>query len=242
MSLSVAGCGISGTPLGRAAPPSATSTPDASQFSPVEKLVDAAAKTNQGLITVVMRVPGIRTEARMDPDGRKARTNIFLEDVAGDLFEVEVIQIGADLYLRLPDVPGQTSWMHGGAADFPPDSPLRALRESDHSRAADLANCVVSADRKGGHDFTGLLDLTRSRNVPQKLLTELGPKAKAVPFRARTSRDGSLHEFTVELPSVLPGYDEIRYTYSRMDTFDVERPDASQVTELTDSLTDRFEV
>ncbi|MEE6258093.1 hypothetical protein [Plantactinospora sonchi] len=242
MSLSVAGCGIGGIPLARSTQPEATSTPMASQFSPVEKLADAAAKTNQGPVTVVMRAPGIRTEARMDPDGRKARTTIAMEDATGGPLRVEVIQIDSDLYLRLPDVPGPSIWMHSDVANLPPGSTLRMLGGSDHSRAADLANCVVSAERKGGHDFTGLLDLTRSRNITRELLTELGPKARAIPFSARTSTDGSLYEFTIDIASVLPAYDEIRYAYSRMDGVDVERPDASQVTELPGSMTDRFDV
>lgn len=243
MSLPVAGCGIDVRLPGRSAPqPGAPSTPTSPQLSPVQKLADAAAKTNTGPITVVMSIPGLRSEARIDPDRRKATTNIVVEDVAGELLRVELIQIDTDVYLRLPDVSGPQPWMHSDVADLSPGSSLRWLSDSDHSRAADLANCVVSAERKGGHDFTGLLDLTRSRNITKKLLTDLGPKATAVPFKARTSRDGSLHEFTIDVASVAPTYDEIRYTYSRMDGFDVERPDASQVTELPGSLTDRIDV
>lgn len=122
--------------------------------------------------------------------------------------------------------------MRGTISEVPADSPLRVIREDDHTGAADLANYVVTAERKGGHDFLGMMDLTRSRIVSRSVLTELGPRARAVPFSARTGRDGSLFEFVLDVPSVLPTHGEITYSYSRSDGVEAERPPASDVVGL----------
>lgn len=231
ISLSIAGCGTDGASSDRATQPVMTSTP--TQLSPVEKLVDAAAKTNQGPITVVLQSPGLTSTTKFDPAAKKATMDIELAGATGGTIRANVIQVDTDLYVRMPNVPGvPKKWMHSDVADLPADSPLRLLPESDHTRAGDLTNCVVTAKRKGGSDFTGTLDLTRSRTIGRALLTALDSKAKAVPFSARTSPDGNFFEFTIDIPSVLPGYGAIRYDYSRMDGVDVDRPPASQVTEV----------
>ncbi|GAA3753384.1 hypothetical protein GCM10022225_42580 [Plantactinospora mayteni] len=242
LGLSVAGCDIGGGSSDRAAPRGVeTSTP--AQLGPAEKLADAAAKTNKGVITVVMRAPGLITNTRMDPAGRKATMSIVLAVTEDNILRAEVIQIDTDLYLRMPDLPGASKkWMRSDVADLPAGSPFRVLRESDHTGAADLANCVVSAERKGGHDFLGMLDLTRSRIVSRSVLDELGPMAGAVPFSARTSPRGDLFEIAIDVPSVLPTHGKITYSYSRLDGVDAERPADSEVTELPGSLVDRFEV
>ncbi|GIG85965.1 hypothetical protein [Plantactinospora endophytica] len=242
LGLPVAGCGITGAgsdlaPSGGAE----TSTP--AQLSPVQKLADAAAKTNEGIITVVMRAPGITTDTRVDPAGKKATMNIVVGDGEDDSFRAELIQLDTDLYVRMPDLPGPSKkWMRGDVADLPAGSPLHLLRGGDHTGAADLANCVVSAERKGGHDYVGMLDLTRSRIVSRSVLAELGQRAGAVPFSARTSRGGDLFEIAIDVQSVLPTSGEIKYSYSRSDGVDAERPAPSEVTELPKSLVDRFEV
>jgi hypothetical protein len=241
MSLSISSCGIAGRLADRSRPTGATSTP--AQLSPVEKLLDAAAKTNKGLITVVRESSGLKTDARIDPDARKATMSLLLGEADLELLRVDMIQIDTDLYLRMPDLPGQAEkWMRRDVADLPEGSPFRLGYAGDHTGAVDLANCVVSAKRSGGNEFTGTLDLTRSRLVPPKLVAELGPKADAVPFSARTSREGDLLQIIIDVPSVLPTQGVISNRYSRMDELDVERPAASDVTELPRSLVDDFDV
>ncbi|MDG4784739.1 hypothetical protein O7626_02125 [Micromonospora sp. WMMD1102] len=243
MSLPAAGCGIGTRPVDRAAPPGpATSTP--AQASPTEKLADAAAKTNQGVITVVMRAPGVVTDTRLDPAARKGTMSISIEGPGEEVVRADLIQIDTDVYLRMPDLPGAgKKWMHSRVSDLPAGSPLHLFRGADHSGAADLAGCVVSATRKGGHDYVGMMDLTRSRTLNRGVLDELGPLARAVPFSARTSRGGDLHEISIDVPSVLPEHGRITYGYSRSDGgVDAERPAPADVTELPGSLADRLEV
>lgn len=180
MSLPAAGCGVVVELADRPAPGVQTpmSTPTAVvPLNPVEKLVDAAAKTNTGVITVVMRAPGMTTDARLDPDGRKATMRIVVGNEDVELLTAELIQIDSDRYLRVPDLPGVSrKWTRRDIVDPPPGSPLNLLPDSDHTGAADLANCIVSAKRHGGHDFTGVMDLTRSRIVSRKVRTELGER------------------------------------------------------------------
>ncbi|MEQ4305740.1 hypothetical protein ABNF97_30885 [Plantactinospora sp. B6F1] len=242
MCLSVAGCGIRAGLPDRAAPREAE-TPAPKQLSPVEKLADAAAKTNQGVITVVKWAPGVLTDTRIDLAGRKARMTITLRDLDDQILRIEVLQFDTDVYVRMPDLPGAPKkWMRGKAADLPAGNPLRLLRGGDHTGAADLADCVVSAVRKGGYEFVGMMDLTRSRITSRSLLAALGPRAGAVPFRARTSSGGHLHEIVIDVPAVLPGSGEVRYSYSRSEAVEAERPAASEVVELPGSLVDSLEV
>ncbi|MEE6260759.1 hypothetical protein [Plantactinospora sonchi] len=239
MALSVTGCGGGSEPV-EAAPPPTTSAP--APLSPAEKLADAAVKTNEGPFTVVVRGPGLTTELKLDPAGRKATMKIDLRDSAGD-HRAEVIQIGTDLYVRTPDVRGASKgWMHTEVADLPAGSSFNLLPESDHTGAADLVNCVVKAERKGGTDFAGTLDLTRSHRFSKRVLALLGAKATAVPFTAVTSPDGNLWEFNIETASPLPDFGAIRYAYSRSDGVDVKAPAARKVDELPQSVFDRFEV
>lgn len=245
MSLPVAGCGVVVELADRSVPraPISTPSPTATPLSPAEKLADAAAKTNTGVTAVAMRAPGMTTEAWLDPDGRKATKSIVIGDDDVDLLRVELIQIDNDLYFRAPDLPGASrKWMRRDIADLPVGSPLRLLPESDHTGAADLVNCVVTVKRHGGLDFTGTMDLTRSRTVDRKILTELGAKATAVPFTARASAGGPLFGITLHLPSVLPTIGKVEYGYSSVDVLDVQRPPASEVTEPPQSVIDRLDV
>ncbi|WP_422768619.1 hypothetical protein ACN28C_17530 [Plantactinospora sp. WMMC1484] len=240
LGLAMAGCGNGEEASETSAQPGNTPTPI--ELSPVEKLADAAAKTNQKPLTVVVRGPGATTEARLDPDAKKATMKVVVDDGSKTL-RVDLIQIDADLYMRAPDLPGASKkWMHSVISAIPADSPLRVLPESDHSGVADLVNCVVTAERKGGREFAGTLDLTRSRKIDRVLLTELGARAKAVPFSALTSPDGNFFEFTIDIPSVLPSYSTISYEFSRMDGVDAERPAASEVTKLPKSIIDQFDL
>ncbi|GAA3775566.1 hypothetical protein GCM10022225_74410 [Plantactinospora mayteni] len=212
----------------------------------MEKLADAAAKTNQGVMTVVLQHSGLTADHRMDPANKKATMSIAIPDPAGDTLRAELIQIGTDLYVRTRDLPGVPKmWMHIGVATLPAGSSFNLLAESDHTGAADLVSCVVTAKRKGGADFVGTLDLTRSHSISRKVLDGLGPKATAVPFSAVTSPDGNFFEFNIDVPSVDPTYGALRYTYSRSDGVDAKRPAASEVTDITAlprSVIDRFEL
>jgi len=241
VSVSVPGCGVAERVLDRARL-RVTAAPTSGQLSPAEKLVDAAAKTNRDPITAIMRAPGVTADARIDPEGNTAVMTLTTEDANGYPAQLEVTQIDTDLYLRMPEVSGPPVWIHRTVEGLPPYSSLRVLRDNgDHTRAADLANCVVSAERKGGHDFTGLLDLTRSRETPPSLLAALGPGTGAVPFTARTSTGGHLYEFIVRTGSIPPSYGDIEYSCSRMDGVDVERPDPSQIIERPDAGIEQYE-
>ncbi|MFY1690110.1 hypothetical protein [Plantactinospora sp. WMMB782] len=242
LSLPVAACGIGAGPVDRAAPPG-PATPTPAQATPAEKLAAAAAKTNQGAVTVIMRAPGVVSDTRLDPTAKKATMSIRIEGPGEEVVRADLIQIDTDVYLRMPDLPGAArKWMHGRLSELPTGSPLHLLRGDDHSGAADLADCVVSATRKGGHDFVGMMDLTRSRTLDRSVLDDLGPLARAVPFSARTSIGGHLFEISLDVPSVQPEHGRITYEYSRSEGVDVERPAPADVTELPRSLADSFEV
>lgn len=242
MGLVVTGCGSAGPASDdRAAPQQTTSAP--SQLSPVEKLADAAAKTNKGVVTVVMQASGMRTELSMDPDGRKATLSIEMLDEAGDTLRAEAIQLGTDLYVRTSDVPGVTKgWMRSSVTDLPAGSSFNLLPDSDHTGAADLVNCVVTAKRKGGSDFVGTMDLTRSHFISRRVLAGLGAKAKAVPFSAVASPSGKLFGFNIDIPSVLPTHGAIKYAYSWASEVDTAAPAGSRATELPRSVLDLFQI
>jgi hypothetical protein len=168
-----------------------------------------------------------------------------MADPTGDTLRAEVIQINSDLYVRTRDLPGVSKkWMHSDIADLPAGSSFNLLPKSDHTGAADLANCITTAKR-GGADFVGTLDLTRSHFISRRVLDGLGPKARAVPFTAVTSPGGNLFEFNIDIPSVDPTYGALRYAYSRSSGVDAKPPAASEVTKVTElprSVIDRFEV
>lgn len=240
MGLLLTGCGGGTEPASGSAPTPTTSAP--TPLSPAEKLADAAVKTNGVPFTVVVRGPGLTTELRLDPAGRKATWKIDLRDSAGD-HRAEMIQIGTDLYVKAPDVPGAAKgWMRTDVADLPAGSSFNLLPETDHTGAVDLVNCVVTAERKGGTDFAGTLDLTRSQRFSKRVLGLLGAKAKEVPFTAVTSPDGNLWEFNVDTTALLPDVGMIAYAYSHSDAIDVEAPANAKVTKLPRAFFDRFEL
>ncbi|MBF9135445.1 hypothetical protein I0C86_42085 [Plantactinospora sp. S1510] len=241
MSLVVTGCGVDPGSDDKAVPQQVTPAP--TQLGPAEKLADAAAKTNKGVVTVVMQASGIRTELSMDPADRKAKLSIALVDEAGDTLRAEAIQLGTDLYVRTSDVPGVAKgWMRSSVTDLPAGSSFNLLPDSDHTGAADLANCVVNAKRKGGSDFVGTLDLTRSHFISKRVVAGLGAKAKAVPFSVLASPSGDLFEFHIDIPSVLPTHGAIKYAYSRSDGVDAAAPAGSRATELPRSVLDLFQI
>jgi hypothetical protein len=100
----------------------------------------------------------------------------------------------------------------------------------------------VDAKRVDDRHYTVTLDLTQtnSSSVSQKVLTELGDKAKAIPATVTLDDQGRLSEFAIDL-SAADATASVKVTYSDFGTpVTVNPPAKSDTVEAPQTLYDLF--
>ncbi|MDW5328331.1 hypothetical protein [Plantactinospora sp. KLBMP9567] len=234
LALALNGCGLSGRADGRPMPVETTSR----QLTALEKLAESAARMNATTIGVSMRAPGMTSEARLDPVGRKGTMRMELDQSDGKTLVVELIRAEQDHYMRLSGSPGlPRKWLRipaggvakGGALDFMP--------EDDPSGAVTLVKSIVNAKRDGGHTFLGTIDLTRSGRAGGRALNEFSERLTAVPFEVFTEPQGRWSWIEIDVPSVVPELAMVRFSYhSWGEPVTVQAPQPGEVDDAPPAL------
>ncbi|MFY1670028.1 hypothetical protein ACN27G_08715 [Plantactinospora sp. WMMB334] len=210
--MALSGCGLPGRVDRRPVPVPVETT--SRQLTAVEKLAESAARMNATTIGVTMRAPGMTSDARLDPVGRKGTMRMELDRDDGKTLVVELLRVEQDQYMRLSGLPGlPRRWLRipagsvaeGGALDFMP--------EDDPSGAITLVKSIVDAKRDGGHTFLGTLDLTRSGWAGGRTPDEFTERLTAVPFEVFTEPQGRWSWIEIDVPSVVPGLPMVRFSY-----------------------------
>ncbi|GAA3740825.1 hypothetical protein GCM10022225_25190 [Plantactinospora mayteni] len=210
LALALNGCGLSGRADGQPAPVETTPR----QLTALEKLAESAARMNATTIGISMRAPGVTSEARLDPVGRKGTLRMELDQVDGETLVVELIRVEQDQYTRLSGLPGlPRKWLRIPAGSVAKGSALDFMPEDDPSGAITLVKSIVNAKRDGGHTFLGTIDLTRSGRAGGRALNEFTERLTAVPFEVFTEPQGRWSWIEIDVPSVVPELAMLRFSY-----------------------------
>ncbi|MEE6310420.1 hypothetical protein V1634_26625 [Plantactinospora veratri] len=184
------------------------------QLTPLEKLAESAARMNATTIGVSMRAPGMTSEARLDPVGRKGTMRMELGQSDGKTLVVELIRAEQDHYMKLSGLPGlPRKWLRIPAGGVAKGSALDFMPEDDPSGAFTLVKSIVDAKRDGGHTFLGTIDMTRSRRAGGRALNEFTERLTAVPFEVFTEPQGRWSWIEIDVPSVVPELGMVRFSY-----------------------------
>ncbi|MBF9127679.1 hypothetical protein I0C86_01510 [Plantactinospora sp. S1510] len=238
LALALNGCGLSGRADGRPMPVETTSR----QLTPLEKLAESAARMNFTTIGVSMRAPGMTSEARLDPVGRKGTMRMELDQSDGETLVVELIRTEQDHYIRLSGLPGlPRKWMRTPAEGVTKDGALDFMPEDDPSGAVTLVRSIVDAKRDGGHTFLGTIDLTRSRRVGGRAPNEFTERMTAVPFEVFTEPQGRWSWIEIDVPSVVPELAMVRFSYhSWGEPVTVQAPQPGEIDDAPRALLEDF--
>jgi hypothetical protein len=238
----LAGCGpdkpatkAGGTPVAITSSAPATTPAD-----PAAELAAAAAGQAKQSMRVSMTM-GKTLAMSGVVDAAAGKADMVMDmSTSGRTMKIDVRRLGRNFWMRFEGELGGLSghkWMHLDTATVQGGGGL--LSGGDPAQAAKTVKAMVHVQKVGDHEFTGTLDLTRAQTVPKSALKDLGAKAKAVPFTAKTDARGRLVEMSVDMSKLAPGEDlgVMTTRYSDFGTpVTVHAPPASQVTELPKSL------
>jgi hypothetical protein len=206
------------------------------------ELAAAAARLGTGTLRVHSSVEGeMSLTGVVDPTAQNAELKMDMGAV-DDGTQADIRKVGDDVWVRLRGPLGDLAgtgrqWLHLDAAQMTPASSLAVIPGNDPAGALALARAVTRVRRVGPYGFAGTVDLTRTPKYSPATLRALGVKAAAVPFTARTDRQGRLVQLTVDMSAIASGAGKANTWFSDFGVdVDVTRPPADETTELPEDL------
>jgi hypothetical protein len=212
-SLTLAGCGDTARTVGgTAAGGSASASASPSVPSPKDAVMASTTVLTQTTYRYTLSSDGLSGTGQADPVASK--TSISMQgDEGGTHVRMDIVLIGTQMWLKMDlgaaneaaGIPRkfmhieQSKLKNAGAMGF-------STHGGDPGESQKLLRGLVDAQRVDANHYRLTLDLTQANasSVDQKLLAQLGDKAKAVPASATVDDQGRLTGLTVDLSSVDP--------------------------------------
>jgi hypothetical protein len=235
------GCADSGTTNGAADKPAARPDPTAALASAATKLRETTAR-----IDAEFGPANTMTGALDPPNERGTITMTFPTDAKS--IALEMLLIGTDIFLKMgpggPPLPGVEpgKWMHLDQAKLPANNSFGLKPgEFDPTGSAKFLKAAATAEWADDHTIKGTIDLTKSdgaRGLTEEHLSEIGPKAKAVPFEATIDDEGRLTRMVLDIP-MPAGQPTVTVTVRYSDfgaPVSVAEPPAGEVVEAPETM------
>jgi hypothetical protein len=220
-----------------------------------DPLTQVRAAVVQSLSTsfhVTLSAPGVEASGDVDPIGLALTLDITAHEADGTAVEQKVRVVGADAFVTLgkrlvPDVdPAKYIQFTAGTPAFASVSAVHLADAFDPAGLKGLAFAFTEARRTADGGFTGTLDLTKAMPGTSRGLLPAEPEqlraaggvVKDIPFEAAVDDGGYLTSMTVLMPAYgkVPAYAS-KTTLSKFDDpVTVERPQAAEITEVTEEL------
>jgi hypothetical protein len=219
---------------------------------PLTDLRAGAVKTLSTSFRVTLSVPRVEASGDVDPVGQALTLDITAQEDDGSAIRQKVRVVGPDAYLTLGKTyvrdidPTKYIQFTAPTPDFASASLVHLADPFDPAGLKGLAFAFTSARRTADGSFTGVLDLTKAMPGTSRGLLPAEPEQlrgagdviKNIPFEAAVDDDGYLTSMTVRMPAYgsVPAYPS-RSTFTNFDApVKVERPQAAEITEVTEEL------
>jgi hypothetical protein len=236
--IGLAGCGAAKHKATLAgAPATGSAAADASAAGP--QLAAAVTELGEQSMRVETTMAGgVSMSGLADAKARTADMSMNLGAEAG---EMRMVRVGDDVWLKFGGamaqlVGGRDTWLHMDLKQAQ-NSAIGAL---DPAQVAETLHTAAGVRRVGDHAFTGTIDVTRTPGFADAdAVKQMGDRAKALPFTARTDDLGRLVEITADMTGFADAAGTLRITYSDFGAkVAVNAPPPSQVTEMPGDLVD----
>jgi hypothetical protein len=219
---------------------------------PLKELQAASVKSVSSSFHVTLSAPRVEAVGDVDPIGQQLTLDVTTRDDAGGApVEQKIRVVGADAYLTLGKTrvrgidPSKYIQFTAPSPAFTRASEVHLEDPYDPVGLKGLAFGYTTARRVSGGGLVGTLDLTKalygtSRGLlpsDPAQLKRAGSAVKKIPYDAVVA-NGYLTSLTVKMPAYgsSPAY-EARNTFSKFDDpVKVERPESSEITDVTEEL------
>jgi hypothetical protein len=139
-----------------------------------------------------------------DPAAKRASYHADMT-VQGQQLTIDSIQVGTDLYLKMPGLlPGTDpgKWSHLDTTKVKSLAKLGLDSQGNPTNLDVFANSVVSAQRTGPGAYTGVIDGTKNPAMAgNAAIATLGDALKSMPFEAELDDQGRLASLTNHTPA-----------------------------------------
>jgi hypothetical protein len=234
--LTVAGCGTTSNNTSGGGATAASPTPK----DPKEAVLASTKALTQQPHKITISSDGFTGTGVADPAAKKTSMSAKGSQDGVNISSIDFVLIEPDLWLKIDlgkesrtlGIPSQ--YMHIDQTKMKDKSAFGfSAGDNDPAESDKLVKGVVDAKRVDDRHYTITLDLTKtnSSSINEKVLTQLGDKAKAVPGTVTLDDQGRLSEITVDLSAVDPAA-TVKVTYSDYGTpVTVNPPPKSQTIE-----------
>ncbi|MEU2611105.1 hypothetical protein ABZ570_05865 [Micromonospora sp. NPDC007271] len=236
LGLTLTGCKTEAGAPAASAGPSDAAAASAAPADPLAELTSAALKLNEDSVRVTLSSPAMNGGGVMDP--RSMAMDMSLE-LAGAM-SIHMLVIGADAFLKLSGLSGAPKkWLHLDATKLGADGQLSLMPDGDPGGARKMISAVAEVEKTGEHSFTGTVDYRKVK--PNGKLQQLGDKAAAIPFTARTDDQGRLIELALDMSDVQPAAGQLVTRYTDFGTpVTLSKPSAADTQEAPEELIKAF--
>jgi hypothetical protein len=219
--------------------------------TPIDQLTRAVKAVTAKGFTYQATTPRGTIEGAIDiPNGAsKVRLVTWVE---GSDIAVDLLILKSDYYLKVKGIAVADAevgaYMHV-QADKLESEELFGINLLDPSNTKNLADQLVSVERRDDGRFGGTLDLTRGSafGATRRIVDQMGEAARTVPFEAGVDPGGRLATLTYTLPryTLAPGFTaptiEVSVTYADFGSpVIVQKPSAANVVEAPATLYDEI--
>lgn len=172
--------------------------------TPAQELAAAAAKLGTSTFKYTVSVSTIDLNGQADPANKSVKL-AFAMPQDGAQFAMDFIAVGTDYYVKISGLPlpgiDSSKWYHIDSTKVKSLDSFGISDMNDPVGMIAFASMVKNVEKTGTGTFKGTFDFSKpASGFTEKDISELGEKAKNIPFEASVDGQGRLTSFKFTVP------------------------------------------